>query len=154
MRNGPLIPGIEEYDRPPRRVPRFVWVLLASLGVAVAFVLALGLLVGTGPLRELGLVESELQPVAYRPTADPQVIGVSGSLPPNGLCPEDEVVVNAFERGPRVEVTAKVIQPRNASCDQVVIPGDTSWVEVVLANPLNERTVIRLTDRQPLPRDR
>ncbi|MFM1916779.1 MAG: hypothetical protein RJB01_294 [Actinomycetota bacterium] len=154
MRNGPLIPGIEEYDRPPRRVPRIVWVLLASFALAVAFMLALGLLVGTGPLRALGLVESELQPVSYRPTADAQIIGVAVALPPKGLCPDDEVVVTAFERGPRVEITAKVIQPRNASCDQAVIPGDTSWVDVALANPLNERTVIRLIDRQPLPRDR
>lgn len=154
MPRGPLIPGIEEFDAPKRGVPRFVWVILFVLLVAVLFTLAVGLLAGVGPLRSLGQVESSLQPVAYRPTTDPLVMSVAVTLPANGLCPDDEVQVRAFERGPRIEVEASVEQSRNANCPETGIAGDSTWVDIGLTQPLGERSVIRLSDRQPLPRDR
>lgn len=154
MSRGPLIPGIEEFDAPKRGVPRFVWLVLLVLLVGVLFTLAVGLLAGAGPLRFLGQVESKLQPVAYRPTTDPLVLSVSVTLPPNGLCPDDQVDVRAFERGPRIEVEASVEQSRNANCPETGIAGDSTWVDVALTQPLGDRSVIRLSDRQPLPRDR
>lgn len=154
MPSGPLIPGIEEFDAPKRGVPRFVWVTLLAVLVGVLFTLALGLLAGAGPLRTLGQVESALQPVAYRPTTDDRVMSIAVTLPPNGLCPDDAVEVVAFERGSRIEVEAKVEQSRNANCPETGIAGDSTWVDVILTQPLGDRSVIRLSDRQPLPRDR
>lgn len=154
MPRGPLIPGIEEFDAPKRGVPRFVWVVLLLALVGVLFVIALGLLAGAGPLRALGQVESPLQPVAFRPTTDGRVVSIAVTLPPNGICPDDEVQVVAFERGSRVEVEAKVEQSRNATCPETGIAGDSTWIDVSLTQPLGDRSVIRLSDRQPLQRDR
>lgn len=154
MPRGPLIPGIEEFDAPKRGVPRFVWALLVVALIAALFTVALGLLAGAGPLRALGQVESTLQPVAFRPTTDELVMSIAVTLPPNGLCPDDEVQVIAFERGPRIEVEAKVEQSRNATCPETGIAGDSTWVDVTLRQPLGDRSVIRLSDRQPLQRDR
>lgn len=154
MPGGPLIPGIEEFDAPKRGVPRFVWILLAGALIGVLFTLALGLLAGAGPLRSLGQVESPLQPVSFRPTTDEMVVSIAVTLPAKGLCPNDEVQVTAFERGPRIEVEAKVEQSRNVACPETGIAGDSTWVDVILTQPLGDRPVIRLSDRQPLPRDR
>jgi hypothetical protein len=154
MPRGPLIPGVEEFDAPRRGVPWLVWAILLAALVAVAFTVALGLLTGAGPLRALGQVASTLQPVAYRPTTDELVMSIAVTLPPNGLCPDDEVQVVAFERGSRVEVDAKVEQSRNATCPETGIAGDSTWIDVRLTQPLGDRSVIRLSDRQPLQRDR
>ena len=154
MPRGPLIPGIEEFDAPRRGIPRGVWVVAVVLVVGVLFTVALGLLAGAGPLRALGQVEASLQPVAYRPTTDERVVSVAVTLPPDGLCPDDVVDVTAFERGARIEIDAYVVQSRNASCPETGIAGDSTWVDVALTQPLGERSVIRLSDRQPLPRER
>lgn len=153
MPRGPLIPGIEEFDAPRRGVPRFVRILIVVAILAALFTLALGLLAGAGPLRALGQVESDLKPVAYRVTSDDTVIAVAVTLPEGGLCPDDDVTVTGFERGFRVEIKARVVRSRTASCPETGIAGDSTWVDVALTQPLDDRSVIRLSDRQPLTRE-
>lgn len=153
MNAGPLILGINEFDGPKRRVPRFVWWILASVVVVAVLISAAGLFGGVGPMRALGLVTEDLQPVAYRPTTDQRAIQVAVALPPRGLCPDEQVRVTAYERGPRVEVAAQVQRSRTSDCPVTGISGDRQWVDVTLNADLDERTVIRTSDRQPLPRE-
>lgn len=153
MNAGPLIPGINEFDGPRRRLPRVVWWIVASVVVIGALVAAAGLVGGVGPLRSLGLVTEELQPVAYRPTTSEQAIQVAVALPPRGLCADERVEAIAYERGSRVEVSAQVLRSRTSDCPGTGIVGDRQWVDVSLGNPLGDRTVIRVVDREPLPRE-
>ena len=153
MVNGPLIPGMREFDTPRRGVPPWVPWLLIGMGVVVVLVVAAGLVGGVGPLRSLGLTTTSLEPVQYRPTAADNVIQVALSMPATGLCRDDEVSVVAFERGSRVEVEGSVTRSRRTSCPVSSLGGDVRWVEVALEQPLGTRTVVRLPDRQPLPRD-
>ena len=143
---------MNEFDGPRRRVPRIVLWLLAAVIVLGALVGAAGLVGGVGPLRSLGLVTEDLQPVAYRPTTSEQAIQVAVALPPQGLCPDEQIQVVAFERGARVEIQAQVQRSRTSDCPVTGIAGDQTWVDVALASPLGDRTVIRTGDRQPLPR--
>ncbi len=153
MANGPLIPGLREFDRPRKRWPAWVGWLIAAIAVLIVLVLAAGFVAGKGPLRSLGLTTIALRPVEYRPTASDSVIQVAVSLPPSGLCRDDEVEVIAFERGNRVEVESNVTRPRRSSCPVTTLGGDVYWVDVALDQPLGERTVIRAVDRVPLPRE-
>lgn len=153
MTSGPLIPGMNEFDGPRRRVPRILWWILAGLLVVAVLIGAAGLFGGVGPLRTLGLVTEELQPVAYRPTVDERQIQIAVALPPRGLCSDETVEVVAFERGPRVEVEARVERSRTSDCPSTGIVGDRVWSDVVLGSPLGDRQVIRVGDRQPLPRE-
>jgi hypothetical protein len=151
--SGPLIPGMNEFDGPRRRVPRVVWWVVVAIAVVAALVVGAGLMGGVGPLRSLGLVTEDLQPVAYRPTVDERQIQIAVALPPRGLCPDEEVQVMAFERGPRVEVEAQVQRSRTSDCPVTGIVGDRLWADVALKAPLGDRQVIRVADRQPLPRE-
>lgn len=144
---------MNEFDGPRRRVPRIVLWLLAAVIVLGVLVGAAGLVGGVGPLRSLGLVTEDLQPVAYRPTTSDQAIQVAVALPPRGLCPDEEIQVVAFERGARIEIQAQVQRSRTSDCPVTGIAGDRTWVDVALGRPLDERTVIRTVDRQPLPRE-
>lgn len=144
---------MDEFDGPRRRVPRVVLWLLAAVIVLGVLVGAAGLVGGVGPLRSLGLVTEDLQPVAYRPTVSDQAIQVAVALPPRGLCPDEQIQVVAFERGARIEIQAQVQRSRTSDCPVTGIAGDRTWVDVALARPLDERTVIRTVDRQPLPRE-
>ena len=144
---------MNEFDGPRRGVPRFVWWLLVTTLVVGVLISAAGLVGGVGPLRSLGLVTEELQPVAFRPTTDDRSIQVAVALPPRGLCPDEQIQVVAFERGARVEVEAQVQRSRTSDCPVTGIAGDRTWVDVVLSAPLDERSVIRALDRQPLPRE-
>jgi hypothetical protein len=144
---------MNEFDGPRRRVPRFVWWIVVVLVVMGVLVGAAGLVGGVGPLRSLGLVTEDLQPVAYRPTTSEQAIQIAVALPPRGLCPDEQIQVVAFERGARVEIQAQVERSRTSDCPVTGIAGDRAWVDVALASPLGERTVIRTGDRQPLPRE-
>lgn len=144
---------MHEFDGPRRRVPRFVLWLLATVIVLGVLVGAAGLVGGVGPLRSLGLVTEDLQPVAYRPTTSEQAIQVAVALPPRGLCPDEQIQVVAFERGARIEIQAQVQRSRTSDCPVTGIAGDRAWVDVALTRPLDERTVIRTGDRQPLPRE-
>lgn len=144
---------MSEFDGPRRRVPRFVLWILAALVVLGALIGAAGLVGGVGPLRSLGLVTEDLQPVAFRPTASDETIQIAVALPPRGLCPDEQIQVIAFERGVRVEIQAQVQRSRTSDCLVTGIAGDRAWVDVALASPLGDRTVIRVGDRQPLPRE-
>ncbi|MFL2925059.1 MAG: hypothetical protein ACJZ6B_02760 [Actinomycetes bacterium] len=108
---------------------------------------------GVGPLRSLGLVTNDLQPVAYRTTLDERQIEVAVALPPGGLCPDADIQVTAFERGARVEVEAQVQTSQTSDCPVTGIVGDRVWANVALKTPLGERQVIRAVDREPLPRE-
>ena len=153
MTSGPLIPGMNEFDGPRRRVPRFVGWVAAGCGVVVILIAAAGLVGGVGPLRSLGLLTDDLQPVAYRTTLDESQIDVAVALPPGGLCPDADIQVSAFERGARVEVEAQVQSSRTSDCPVTGIVGDRVWANVALDSPLGERQVIRAVDREPLPRE-
>jgi hypothetical protein len=154
MQTGPLIPGMREIDA-PRRSHAATWLwILGAVGLIAALVVLAGVVGGVGPLRALGARETPLQPVAYRLTSDPAVLQVAVALPTSGLCAGDEVRATGVERGPRVEVAAARVQaPGQEVCSGVGIAGDSTWVDVVLDQPLGERTVIRVEDRQPLPRE-
>lgn len=144
---------MNEFDGPRRRVPRIVWWIVIGLAVVAVLIAGAGLMGGVGPLRSLGLVTEDLQPVAYRPTVDERQIQIAVALPPRGLCPDEELQVTAFERGPRVEVEARVQRSRTSDCPATGIVGDRLWADVTLNVPLGERQVIRVADRQPLPRE-
>ena len=153
MANGPLIPGLREFDRPSKGWPSWILWLIAAVAVVLVLVLAAGFVGGVGPLRSLGLATTELTPVQYRPTATDTVIQVAVAMPPSGLCRDDDVTVTSFERSNRIEVESSVTRSRRSNCPVTIIGGDLRWVDVMLDEPLGTRTVIRLTDRQALPRE-
>ncbi len=153
MGNGPLIPGMSEFDAPRKRLPVWVWWVASGIALVLVLIVLGGFFGGVGPLRSVGLVQQTLQPVSYRPTTNDSVIQVAVALPASSLCPDTEISVQAFERGPRVELEATAISPRTSSCPSTGIAGDRAWVDVQLRENLGERTVIRTVDRQALPRD-
>ena len=156
MPRDPLIPGLREYDAPRRRrrSPVFWGWLLGGVGVVVALVVAGGLVAGIGPLRMLGTAETPLNPVAWRVTSNPLVIQVAVALPEAGLCTGDEVLVRVIERPNVLEASAVRAAPRGAEqCSGIGIAGDRTWVDVALDDPMGDRTVVRLSDRVPLPNE-
>ena len=44
-------------------------------------------------------------------------------------------------------------RPRRQDCVSEAMAGDMVWADVSLTSPLADRTVIRLPDRSPLPRE-
>lgn len=153
MANGPLIPGLQEFDGPRRRLPRALWWVIIGVVVAIAVIVLVGLFAGTGPARSLGLVTERLQPIAYRPTTSEQVIQVAVGVPADGLCRSDDVEVRAFARGNRIEVAAERTRARNSPCQSTGIAQDRVWIDVPLDAPLAERQVIREADRRPISRE-
>ena len=153
MVRGPLIPGIEEFDAPRRPVPRIVWWALALVVLTGALLMLLGVFRGTGPMSSLGWVTEDLQPVAYRPTANDQVMQVAIAVPPGGLCRDDQVSISGVEGPDRIEVKASVTRLRNAGCEQEPGAGDRVWVDVTLAAAAGERIVVRAGDGGELPRE-
>jgi hypothetical protein len=149
---GPLIPGLREYDAPRHRRSPAVWLWLAgALASVLALVVLGGLVAGIGPLRALGTDETPLNPVAWRPTADPLVIQVAVALPDSGLCTGDEVVVRTIGRPTVVEVSAARTTPRrSAGCAGIGIAGDRTWVDTGLDQPMGTRMAVRQSDRVPL----
>ena len=151
---GPLIPGLQEFDRPRRGWPRWLtWLVVGVVGLVVVIVLA-GFAGGVGPLGVLGRSTTQLEAVSYRLTDAPDVIQVAVTLPPSGLCRDDAIDTVAFERSNRVEVEASVTRARTSSCTVTTIGGDVRWVDVQLQAPLGTRTVIRTIDRDPVPVER
>lgn len=150
MAGGPLIPGLQEFDAPR---PRRTWIgwLAGVLAVGVAVVVVAGFVGGVGPLSILGVQTTPLSAVGYRASADPAAVDIAVAVPPGGLCGQDEVVATAFERGGRVEVEAAVSRLRRSDCPPVALGGDVRWVTVSLQEPLGDRPIIRLPDREPLP---
>jgi hypothetical protein len=150
MAGGPLIPGLQEFDAPRPRRTWIGWLAGIVAGFAVLFVVA-GFAGGVGPLSVLGVQSTPLSAVGYRPAADPRAVEIAVAVPPGGLCGQDEVTAIAFERSGRIEVEAAVSRLRRADCPPVVLGGDVRWVSVSLGQPLGDRPVIRLPDREPLP---
>ncbi len=151
MAGGPLIPGMREFDRPRSGWPSWLTWVMASVGAVVALIVLAGFAGGVGPLRVLGQSTTPLDSAAYRTTSDPSVIEVAVRLPESGLCRDDEISVVAFERSNRIEVDASVTRSRTGSCPVTSIGGDLRWADVRLASPLGTRTVIRTSDREPVP---
>jgi len=151
-RRGPLIPGMREYDAPRRRRGSALW-LWSGVGVVsvVLLVVVGGIAAGIGPLRSLGVVETPLTALNWRATDDPEVLQVAVALPDSGLCTGDEVRVRVLERPRVVEMTTYRAAPRSSDeCAGVGIAGDRTWVDVELANPLGERSIIAMPGRIPL----
>ena len=150
MPQGPLIPGIEEFDRPKRGWPK--WLTLVVVGVLLlgALIVVAGFVGGVGPLRVLGQSIVPLTAVAYRELPDPLAIEVAVTTPREGLCRNDELVVVGYERGNRVEVEGSVTRSRTSSCQTVTMGGELTWVQVELESALGERTVINVEGREPL----
>lgn len=153
MPQGPLLPGVREFDRPRGRWPAWLRWGLVSVVVLLGVVLVAGLVGGVGPLRVLGLTTVPLEARGFRPTVDPAVIQVAVALPADGLCRDDELRVVPYERGNRVEVESEVTRPRTGDCPLATFGGDVRWVDVRLDEPLGTRTVIALPERTPLPRE-
>lgn len=152
MGNGPLIPGLKEFDGPRRGVPRVLWVLLGVVVVAALGIVFIGVFAGAGPMKSLGTVTDDLQTVAFRPTTEDAVVQVAVALPPEGLCSRDPVTVDAIEGPDTVSVSASVTSLRNSPCDKQGGTGDEVWVDVLLDLPLGQRVVVRSQDGQELPR--
>lgn len=145
-RNGPLIPGITEYDR-PRKSP-WRWVALAVgivLGV-LAVIVALGVLGGRGPLRSLGVNVENLQVINWRETENANVIEIAVTVPASGLCQTSVIEPQVSEGVAQIAVSASVEQSKRASCAQMETVGDRTWVMVQLGAPVGDRTVIRSSD--------
>lgn len=153
MVNGPLIPGLKEFDGPKKGVPRLVWWVIGIVLVVGVVIVLVGMLAGTGPLRSLGLRTEALQAVAYRPTTDDRVVQVAVAVPTEGLCKKDDVVVSAFARGNRIEISATRTSARNSACQPTGIAQDRVWVDVPLDARLGDRQVVREADRAALPRE-
>lgn len=153
MPQGPLIPGLREFDRPRRGVPRWVTVVILASVAALALLIVAGFVGGVGPLRLLGQTTYPLEAVAYRGTPQSATIEVAVAVPESGLCRDDDLVVIPFERSNRVELEASVTRARSSTCEAVTMGGDLRWVGVVLDNPLGERQVIMVEGRQPLTRE-
>ena len=152
MAGGPLIPGMQEFDRPRRGWPRWLtWVTVTAVVVGALVVLA-GFVGGVGPLRILGTTTTPLEAVAYRLTDADSAIEVGFALPADGLCRDDVVDAVAFERGNRVEVDLSLVRSRGGDCALTSLGGDVRWVTVTLDAPLGSRTVVRTLDREPVPR--
>jgi hypothetical protein len=153
--NGPLIPGLREYDAPRRRRARGFWLgLVVVIAALTALVVVGGLVAGIGPLRALGTSESPLTPVAWRATEQPNVIQVSVTQPDAGLCTGDEIIVRALEHPDVVEISAARTSPRASDeCAGIGIAGDATWIDLVLDQPMGSRMAIRQDDRVPLPAD-
>jgi hypothetical protein len=94
-----------------------------------------------------------MQPVAFRPTTSEQVVQVALALPPGGLCRQDTVDVSTVEDESYVRVSATRTSARSGACAETGSSGDRMWVDVQLAAPLGERSVVASNDSEILPRD-
>ena len=153
MMQGPLIPGLQEFDRPRRGFPRWATAIIIAVVVGLILLIVAGFVGGVGPLRLLGQTATPLEAVAYRGSPESSTIEVAIALPDTGLCRDDELIVTPFERSNRVELEASVTRARSSDCEQVTMGGDRRWVDVLLDNPLGERQVIMVEGRQPLTRE-
>lgn len=153
MPQGPLIPGLREFDRPRRGFPRWVVGIIMAMVVVLILLIIAGFVGGVGPLRLLGQTTYPLEAVAYRGTPDSAAIEVAVTLPDQGLCRDDDLVVVPFERSNRIELEASVTRARSSNCEPVTMGGDLRWVSVTLDNPLGDRQVIMVEGRQPLTKE-
>lgn len=153
MSGGPLIPGLNEFDRPKRGFPRWAGFLIAaSVGVLV-LLLVWGFTAGSGPFSSLGRVSEELQPGGFRPTVDPDVIQISVIPPQSGVCPDQNLAVTAIESPSEIKVAVNLTGPRGSSC-QVSANSGSIWIDVLLQDSVGERAIVRSSDGQEILRIR
>lgn len=145
-RNGPLIPGMQEFDRPRKSPWRWVALVVGILVAAFALVLVLGVFAGRGPLRGLGVNVENLQVINWRATETENVIELAVTVPASGLCRTSVIEPEVSEGAEQLLVAASVEQSKRASCAQMEVIGDRTWVMVQLGAPVGERTVIRSSD--------
>ena len=153
MNGGPLIPGLNEFDRPKRGFPRWAGFLIAGIVGVVVLLGIWGYTAGTGPFSSLGQVSEDLQPTGFRPTVDADVIQVLVTPPPSGVCPDQELAVTAIESVRDVEIAVTLSGSRSSSC-QESSGSDEIWLDVVLENPLADRAIVRSIDGEELLRIR
>ena len=145
-RNGPLIPGMQEFDRPRKSPWRWVALVVGILVIAFALVLVLGVFAGRGPLRGLGVNVENLQVINWRSTENEKVIELAVTMPASGLCRSSVIEPQVVQSSEQLVVAASVEQSKRASCPQMEVVGDRTWVMVQLDAPVGERTVIRSSD--------
>lgn len=145
-RNGPLIPGVQEFDRPRKSRWRWVALIVGILIAAFAIVLVLGVFAGRGPLRSLGVNVENLQVINWRPTENEDVIELAVTIPAGGLCRTSVIEPVVAEGADAITVSASVEQSKRAACAQQETLGDRTWVMVQLGAPVGERSVVRSSD--------
>jgi len=153
MNVGPLVPGFNEFDRPKRGFPRWAGFFIAAVVAIAAFLLIWGFAAGSGPFSSLGLVTEELQPSGYRPTVDTDVIQVNAAPPQSGICPDQTLDVAVSESPSEIGLALTLSGPRSSSC-QGNAQSESIWIDVLLNEPLGDRTIVRTSDGQEILRTR
>lgn len=153
MAKGPLIPGMNEFDRPKKGLPRWVGLFIALSVISFGLLTLWGFVAGSGPFSQLGQVEKQIQPIGFRPTVEPEVIQIQVQLPKEGACATNTFDISATETPETISVTVELINPRDNSCpgDQLT---DELWLDLTLKEPLNNRILTRSIDGQELPQIR
>lgn len=153
MNRGPLIPGVNEFDRPKKGIPRWLGVFLSLTVISLGIFTLWGFVAGGGPFSFLGEVEEQLQPTGYRPTVESNVIQVLVALPKEGACPTNTFDITATETPETITTAVNLIRPRSNSCpaDQLT---DEIWLDLTLTQPLDDRIITRNIDGQDLPQIR
>jgi hypothetical protein len=150
---GPLIPGLGEFDRPKRGLPRWAGFLIAfTIGVGLLLVIW-GFAAGSGPFSNLGQVSRELQPSGYRPTVDEDVIQVKVTPPQSGICADQNLKVMALESLSKIEIAVTLTGPRSSSCQENTNSGSI-WIDVLLQDSVGDRAILRSIDGDELLRTR
>jgi hypothetical protein len=150
---GPLIPGMNEFDRPKKGMPRWVGLFIALSIISFGILTLWGFVAGGGPFSQLGQQEQQLQPIGFRPTVEPEVIQVQVQLPKDGACATNTFDISAEETPESVSVSVELINPRNNACPGDQLTGET-WLDLTLNEPLDNRALTRSIDGQELPQVR
>lgn len=150
MAKGPLIPGMNDFDRPKKGLPRWVGLFIALSVVSFGLLTLWGFVAGGGPFAQLGQVERGLQPIGFRPTVQPNVIQIQVQLPKEGACSTNTFEVLADETPEAVSIVVELLNPRDNSCPGNQLTGE-SWLDLTLTEPLSDRLLIRGVDGQELP---
>lgn len=137
---------MQEFDRPRKSPWRWVFLVVGIIIAIVAILVVLGVVVGKGPLRSLGVNVEQLQVINWRPTEIETVIELAVTLPASGLCQTSVITPQVSETSSTVLVAASVEQGKRTSCAQMATVGDRTWVAVELAEPVDGREVVRLSD--------
>jgi hypothetical protein len=153
MAKGPLIPGMNEFDRPKKGLPRWVGLFIALSVISFGLLTLWGFVAGGGPFSQLGQVEQQLQPIGFRPTVEPEVIQIQVQLPKEGACATNTFDISAEETPETVSISVELINPRDNSCPGNQLTGEI-WLDLTLIEPLNNRVLTRSIDGQELPQIR
>ena len=153
MSGGPLIPGLNEFDRPKRGFPRWAGFLIAGVVGIGLLLLIWGFAAGSGPFASLGQVSEELQPAGYRPTVDTDVIQVNVTPPQSGICPDQNLDVTVIESPTEIGLAVTLLGPRSSSCPENAESGSI-WIDVLLNDPVEGRAIVRSSDGQEILRTR